>query len=79
MEENPNYNKPCASYSGQYISICHVDSEKEAHLIAAAPDMYEALLAIKERCVLNDIELPDDVVVQAARALAKAKGLPALT
>ena len=37
----------------------------------AAPELYEALLAIKERCILEDIPLPDDIVIQAAKALAK--------
>lgn len=43
MEKNTDAGKSGVVYSGEYLFICETDHEPSAHLIAAAPDMYEAL------------------------------------
>jgi len=50
------------------IAQCY-DNEADAHLIAAAPDMYEALTAIK-----NDGKVEADFWKLRHKALAKAGG-----
>jgi len=49
-----------------------------AHLIAAAPDMYEALIitigALKEVCDVRGAPLPNSTILRAEAALAKARG-----
>ena len=39
----------------------------------AFKDMYEALVAIRNLCAINEIGLPDALVVQASKAIAKAE------
>ena len=47
-----------------------------AHLIAAAPDMYEALKAIQSRIVSTEVDIVDEMVIHniAMKALAKVEG-----
>jgi len=51
-----------------------------AHLIAAAPEMYESLIiaigSIKEICDVREIPLPNSVIRRSEAALAKARGKP---
>ncbi len=51
-----------------YGEIPEHETQANAHLIAAAPDLYEAL----EACLTPG--MPDHLVIQAWKALAKARG-----
>jgi hypothetical protein len=50
------------------------EAEANAHLISAAPDMYEALIAVRQHCIRHAVELPDSLVIQCAKAITKAEG-----
>lgn len=58
--------------------LAEVDSEANAHLIAASPDMYEALKALQEHMTMGKSELGRpylaDVGRMARKALARAEG-----
>lgn len=63
--------------------ICAVDdycgpgeaSQANAHLIAAAPELLEACVALLARCeVLDEADCPTRELAMAVRAIAKAKG-----
>ena len=60
--------------NGSVIANCtgHKNPEANANLVAAAPDLYEALKAMYEMCNI----MPDDTDyrVAARKALAKAEG-----
>ena len=45
LDLNPRTGKCGVCLSGDPFDICTVDNEANAHLIAAAPEMYEALLS----------------------------------
>jgi len=50
------------------------EAEANAHLIAAAPDMYEALKAVmKEEIFWEDVKLTTATVQSVSKALAKAE------
>lgn len=62
-------------YDGQDLAHCYgKNAEKNAHLMAAAPDLYEAVKELLD--TFCDDERWDDtqVVIMAKKALAKAKG-----
>lgn len=48
--------------------------ESNMSLISACPDMYEALLAMKDYCKYHDIRLGSGIVKQVEDAIAKAEG-----
>lgn len=55
--------------------VSHVCGGKaNAHLISAAPDMYEALTELILKVKLIDHECEFDLCLDAEQALAKAKG-----
>ena len=57
------------------VEICRLQSETNAHLIAAAPEMYAALeQCIKALPIANETELQDEARLAAYEALAKARG-----
>lgn len=57
---------PDTGYDGEYIN--HAD----AHLIAAAPDMYEIIIALGDYIDYNII--PMDLVERVDAAIAKVRG-----
>ncbi len=64
----------CSVRMGEY-SVAAVwrdcpGAEKNAHLIAAAPELYEAC----EQALHNSLDLPNFVVDVLEKALAKARG-----
>jgi len=52
--------------------ISHVESEDDAHLIAAAPEIYDALKNLLE--VISWEPYADNEIIIARAALAKARG-----
>lgn len=78
-EDAKSYPETCAiiddgSAYGEYTATIKPDSP-DAKLIAAAPDLLEALEAVLETCE----NCGDDAYLSAIAAIAKAKGeLPAL-
>ena len=48
LERNPDAGKSGVSYSGEFMVVAETDGEEEARLIAAAPQMYEALKEVVE-------------------------------
>jgi hypothetical protein len=72
------------TYGNDPISIACVFSERNAHLIAAAPEMYEILEGIKEACLFDDDDgqigvttephITEDLFKDICRTLAKARG-----
>ena len=79
---NIHYSKEIVSENGEYI--CGLPWSTNARLIAAAPDLLEALELLLEACSTgnfnNDgtqrgVRMPERAKVDAARAaIAKAKG-----
>jgi hypothetical protein len=53
--------------------IC-IDNDNDAHLIAAAPDMYETLIALVNHVNTSSEPIPEELWKQADRALLKAAG-----
>lgn len=49
-------------------------AESNISLIYACPDMYEALLAMKDHCAYHYIKLGSGIVKQIEDAIAKAEG-----
>lgn len=39
---NPDFGKPCASYTGEYLTVCTMDGSDEADLVAAALNAFPA-------------------------------------
>jgi hypothetical protein len=74
LEENPDYGKSGVSYSGQYLHICATDHKQSAHLISAAPDMYEALKQMLDDFENGEIEIHHKTRTIIREALAKAEG-----
>ena len=62
------------------LASCQVFNEGKAnaHLISAAPDMFECLLiavgSIKEICHVRGVTLPNSTIKRCEKALAKARG-----
>lgn len=48
--------------------------EANAQLIAAAPDLYDALLLYIDDCEIEELEYNDDAYKAAKKAIAKADG-----
>jgi len=75
---------------GEWAEICTIseynkDPEADARLIAAAPDLLEALEAVTSSCTSSDVPMSEgqtrivtapsrDSLVKARAAIAKAKG-----
>ena len=53
--------------------VVSLHDESNAHLIAAAPDLYEALEYCID-CLGDEFALPNDCIDEAMNALAKARG-----
>ena len=70
LEENP---EP-AKYQGikEFGVASGLDSKENAHLIAASPNMYEAL--IKARAVLASIKGEEETFTLVHEAITKAEG-----
>lgn len=63
------------SYSELKEAEYPIETAKDnAVLIAASPDMYEALKAIKDYCKYHEIRLGSGIVKQVEKAIAKAEG-----
>lgn len=63
------------SYSELKDADYPIETAKDnAILIAASPDMYEALKAIKDYCKYHEIRLGSGIVNQVETAIAKAEG-----
>lgn len=71
LAPNPDAGKSGVCYSGSHLAVAQLDYLPDAHLISAAPDMYEALKAIVDYS--RDSELfSADVIADAICALDKA-------
>jgi len=57
-----------------HIEYGYDETEPNAKLIAAAPDLYDALKAIQENCEELNIELDHTVFIKMENALKKAAG-----
>lgn len=62
------------SHSLTSESIAFIKTEQDAHLIAAAPDMYEALKELIDRDNYGSIRLPTQASDLMKKVLAKAEG-----
>ena len=82
LAPNPDHGRKSVCYSGRYLSVARgLDDEANARLIAAAPEMLEALKEIhKLWCcpapkTMRDWSARCDVMADYARAaIAKAEG-----
>ena len=66
-------------WNGEYIFICATDSEEKARLIAAAPELLEALKAAEcqlSKYNIRDVDLPEvrSMLAKMDAVLAKAEG-----
>ncbi len=71
--------RPDHVYSGKYYSVCSLDSKEDAHLISAAPDMYEALadtISFMDTLIadLPRYEDAKELRITIGKAIAKAEG-----
>jgi hypothetical protein len=65
-----------------YRTVCNVsgflippeEASANAHLISAAPDLYEALRNLWQVCQKNNYEIPKEYDQQITQAFAKADG-----
>lgn len=74
LEPNQDAGKSGVCYSGKYFSVAHgLDSAENARLIAAAPEMYEALKKLIMHYHLDDLHSVDFKRIEAI--LTKIEGV----
>ena len=74
IEENWPADAPCFITAGSGGPLCIVDNREDAHLIAAAPEMLDALCKIYSLSCGEDDDEDTEVMLVARAAIAKARG-----
>jgi len=76
--QNDDYGKSGVPFSGKHLAVAMgLDSIEDAHLIAAAPDLYDACRAIADMKIdetTNHAELAVLCIAIARSTIAKANG-----
>lgn len=70
---NPDTGKKGVCYAGKHFTVTHTEDEADACLIAAAPELLEAL-KVALACHESDEGWSDDFAEGARAAIAKAEG-----